>query len=199
MIEVSTAAGLGRHHLVRVGALGQIGRFTAVDATRYPRGSHVVVRTARGLELGQVLSPPGESAESARADGSILRGVTAEDHLLSARLEKNRHAAFEACAARLQAMRSPAVLMEVEHLFDGQTLVFYLLGDVTPEVEAMTAQLAELYEAHVQFRQFADAVATGCGPACGTEAATGCTTCATGCSIASACGARNSAGNHAHN
>ncbi|HEY2893774.1 MAG TPA: PSP1 C-terminal domain-containing protein [Pirellulales bacterium] len=199
MIEVSPSAGLGRHHLVRVGALGQIGRFTSVDATRYPRGSQVVVRTARGLELGQVLSPPGEGSESARADGSILRGVTAEDHLLAARLEKNRHAAFVACSARLQAMDSPAVLMEVEHLFDGQTLVFYLLGEVTPEVEAMTGELAELYEAHVQFRQFADAVTTGCGPGCGTETSTGCTTCASGCSIAGACGARNSAGQHAHN
>jgi cell fate regulator YaaT (PSP1 superfamily) len=199
MIEVSAAAGIGRHHLVRVGALGQVGRFTSVDATRYPRGSQVVVRTARGLELGQVLAPPGESSESARADGSILRGVTAEDHLLAARLEKNRHAAFAACSARLQAMHSQAVLMEVEHLFDGQTLVFYLLGEVSPEVEAMTNELAELYEAHVLFRQFADAVNTGCGPGCGTETAGGCATCASGCSIASACSTRNPSRQHAHN
>ena len=42
------------HHLVRVGALGHVGRFTAVDAVRYPRDSRVVVRTGRGLELGEV-------------------------------------------------------------------------------------------------------------------------------------------------
>ena len=186
---------LGRQHLVRVGALGHVGRFTAVDAVRYPRNSRVVVRTGRGLELGEVLSPPGESADEGNADGSILRGLTIEDQLLAARLEMNRQAAFEACAARLTAISSPAVLMDVEHLFDGQTLLFYFLGEVTPELEAITDELAELYETHVQFRRFAEAVETGCGPGCGTDAAAGCKTCVSGCAVASACPTR---GGHQH-
>lgn len=186
---------VGRQHLVRVGALGHVGRFTAVDAVRYPRHSRVVVRTGRGLELGEVLAPPGESADNGSADGSILRGLTVEDQLLAARLEKNRQAAFEACAARLTAIRSPAVLMDVEHLFDGQTLLFYFLGEVTPELEAITDELAELYETHVQVRRFTEAVDTGCGPGCGTDAAAGCKTCVTGCAVASACPTRA----HSHN
>ena len=51
---------MSRFHLVRVGAMGQVGRFAAVDAVRYPRHSRVVLRTRRGLEIGQVLSPPDE-------------------------------------------------------------------------------------------------------------------------------------------
>src|SRR5471032_697032 len=137
---------MGRQHLVRVGALGHVGRFTAVDAVRYPRYSRVVVRTGRGLELGEVLDPPANSAEEERADGSILRGLTIEDQLLEARLEKNRQAAYEACAARLSELSLPATLMDVEHLFDGQTLLFYFLGEMTPELEALTQELAELYE-----------------------------------------------------
>jgi cell fate regulator YaaT (PSP1 superfamily) len=183
---------LGRQHLVRVGALGHVGRFTAVDAVRYPRHARVVVRTGRGLELGEVLAAP-EGPDSGPADGSILRGVTIEDQLLAARLEKHRQEAFEACAARLQAMNAPAVLMDVEHLFDGRTLVFYFLGPMTPEVEALTAELAELYEAHVQFRRFTEAVNGGCGPGCGTDAAAGCKTCATGCALAGACPTRGHA------
>ncbi len=186
---------VGRQHLVRVGALGHVGRFTAVDAVRYPRNSRVVVRTGRGLEVGEVLSPPGESADNGSADGSILRGLTIEDQLLAARLEKNRQAAFEACAARLTAISSTAVLMDVEHLFDGQTLLFYFLGEVTPELEAITDELAELYETHVQFRRFTEAVDTGCGPGCGTDAAAGCKTCVSGCAVASACHTR---GGHQH-
>ena len=186
---------VGRQHLVRVGALGHVGRFTAVDAVRYPRHSRVVVRTGRGLELGEVLSPPGENSDLLSADGSILRGLTIEDQLLAARLEQNRHAAFEACAARLAAINSPAVLMDVEHLFDGQTLLFYFLGEVTPELEAITSELAELYETHVQFRRFTEAVDTGCGPGCGTDAAAGCKTCASGCALAGACSTRA----HHHN
>jgi cell fate regulator YaaT (PSP1 superfamily) len=197
MIDTPAAieATVGRQHLVRVGALGHVGRFTAVDAVRYPRHSRVVVRTGRGLELGEVLSPPGENSDLLSADGSILRGLTIEDQLLAARLEQNRHAAFEACAARLAAINSPAVLMDVEHLFDGQTLLFYFLGEVTPELEAITSELAELYETHVQFRRFTEAVDTGCGPGCGTDAAAGCKTCASGCALAGACSTRA----HHHN
>ncbi len=180
---------LGRQHLVRVGALGHIGRFTSVDAVRYPRGTRVVIRTGRGLELGEVLAEP-LGADSTPADGSILRGLTVEDQLLEARLEKNRQAAYQACAERLAAMRSPTVLMDVEHLFDGRTLVFYFLGEMTPELEALTAELAELYESQVQFRKFAEAVSEGCGPGCGTEDAAGCKTCVSGCAVAAACPTR---------
>jgi hypothetical protein len=118
--------------------------------------------------------------------------VTPEDRLLEARLQKNRDAAYEACAARLAELSSPAMLMDVEHLFDGRTLLFYFLGDMTPELEALTAELAELYETHVEFRRFTEAVTVGCGPGCGTEEATGggCKTCVAGCAVASACAAR---------
>jgi cell fate regulator YaaT (PSP1 superfamily) len=185
---------LSRQHLVRVGAQGHVGRFTSVDAVRYPRHARVVVRTGRGLELGEVLAEP-EGTDSGPADGSILRGVTVEDQLLAARLEKHRQSAYDACAARLAEMNSQAVLMDVEHLFDGQTLLFYFLGEMTPELEALTAELAELYETQVQFRRFAEAVNEGCGPGCGTDAAAGCKTCVTGCAVASACATR---GQHSH-
>ena len=181
-----------RHHLVRVGALGHVGRFTAVDAVLYPRHSRVVVRTGRGLELGEVLAPPGERADDDAADGSILRGVTPQDRLLEVRVEKNRQAAYVACAARLVERDLPAVLMDVEHLFDGRTLLFYFLGDMTPELETLTGELAELYETHVQFRRFTETVTEGCGPGCGTECAEGpgCKTCASGCAVASVCATR---------
>jgi hypothetical protein len=83
-------------------------------------------------------------------------------------------------------------LLDVEHLFDGRTLFFYFLGEVPPEVEAMTAELADLYDAQAKFRQFAQMVEEGCGPGCGTDEATGggCSTCATGCSVAGSCGTR---------
>lgn len=187
MIETAIPSSLGRLHLVRVGALGQVGQFMAVDLARYPRHERVIVRTGRGLELGEVLAPPGNAPDIARADGSILRRVTVEDQLLSARLEQNRQAAMAACAERLAAINSAAVLMDVEHLFDGRTLVFYFLGQMTEELEALTAELAELYETHVQFRRFTQSVNEGCGPGCGTDAAAGCKTCVTGCAVAGAC------------
>ncbi|MDX1948217.1 MAG: PSP1 C-terminal domain-containing protein [Pirellulaceae bacterium] len=181
-------------HWIRFGAFGSVGRFAAVDSRCYPRGARVVCRTRRGLEIGEVLSPQGDSSDGS-ADGTLLRGVTAEDDLLIARLEKNRDAAWQACQDRLVAAGIPAVLVDVEHLFDGQSLFFYFLGETTPELDAITAELAETYEAQVQFRKFTDTLTAGCGPGCGTDdAENGCASgaCST-CAVVSACGGQRRA------
>jgi cell fate regulator YaaT (PSP1 superfamily) len=198
---------MSRYHLIRVGAMGQVGRFAAVDAVRYPRHSRVIVRTRRGLETGDVLAPPDDVDDPredagdivgddgpAFADGDLLRGMTIEDELLQARLESNRQEAYEACARLLAEHRVPTMLVDVEHLFDGQGLFFYFLGDVPPEVESFTGRLAETYEAKVQFRKFTETLIEGCGPGCGTEEAKGqggCDSC-TSCAVASACGTKGS-------
>ncbi len=184
---------MSHYHLVRVGAMGQVGRFTAVDAVHYPRRSRVVVRTRRGLEMGEVLCPPDDCEDGGSfPDGELLRGVTVQDELLQARLEKHRQDAYAACAAMLTENRIPAVLVDVEHLFDGQGLFFYFLGDVTPELEALTERLADTYEANVQFRKFTETLIEGCGPGCGTDEVKGrggCESC-TSCAVAGACGTK---------
>ena len=177
------------HHLVRVGVMGQVGRFRSVDAVRYPRGRRVVVRTRRGLEIGDVLLPhPGDTGPS-DCDGDILRRMTVEDELLAQRLEQNKHRAYDACRRKLQSAGATATLIDVELLFDGRSLFFYFLGEVTPQIDALTAELAGLYQAKVKFRQFTEALLHGCGPDCGTEDASGgCDSC-TSCAVAGACGA----------
>jgi hypothetical protein len=173
--------------------MGQVGRFSAVDAVRYPRHCRVVVRTKRGLEVGDVLSPPDDGDDSrAFADGEILRGMTIQDDLLQARLEKHRQDAYAACARMLNDSGVTAMLVDVEHLFDGQGLFFYFLGEVPPEVEAYTERLALTYEAKVQFRKFTETLIEGCGPGCGTDEAKGrggCDSC-TSCAVAGACGTK---------
>jgi len=183
---------MSRHHFVRVGALGHVGRFTAVDAVRYPRSARVIVRTSRGLEVGEVLALCDAPIERGAGDGAILRGMTVEDQLIEARLEKNRDQAFRACVRKLRELEANATLLDVEHLFDGRSLFFYFLGDVPSEVEAFTQELAEAYDGVAQFRKFADTMTIGCGPGCGTEEAAGqgCVSCATGCAVAGSCGTR---------
>src|SRR5580704_5719026 len=199
---IRTPTSLDQNHLVRVGRLGQIGSFAAIDRTCYPRRARVIVRSERGLELGEVLAGPGsaageqpageQSATGAMLTGSILRGATEADELLALRLERNRQAALAACTQRLTQLERPVALVDVEHSFDGRTLRFYFLGETDEQVEALVGELAELYEAEVQIRSFAETLTNGCGPGCGTEEATGggCTSCATGCAVASACGTR---------
>lgn len=189
--EDVTISGMG-YHLVRYSLLGEVGRFVATDSVRYPRNSRVIVRSPRGLEVGEVLAEPFPTAPMHRNDGQILRKMTVEDELLVARLEKHRHTAFEACTSLLRENDVSAALMDVEHLFDGAGLFFYFLGEIPPEAEQFTQQLAKQYETTVEFRKFAETLAEGCGPGCGTEAAMGqggCESC-TSCAVAAACGTK---------
>ncbi len=176
--------------------MGHVGRFTAVDAVQYPRGMRVVVRTGRGLEVGEILAPAAAD-EIGNSDGSILRGMTTADDLLETRLQKNKQAALAACVDRMATLKPGTVLLDAEHTFDGRQIYFYFLGEVTPEIEAFTSELAEVYESQAQLRKFAETLTAGCGPGCGTEAATGsgCSSCGAGCSVAKACGTSRGARN----
>jgi hypothetical protein len=115
--------------------------------------------------------------------------MTVEDQLLEARLAKDRDRAFRACQRRLRELGVTAALTDVELLFDGRSLYFYFLGELTPEIEAVTQNLAETYDSVAQLRRFADTMTVGCGPGCGTEnaAGAGCVTCVTGCAAGGAC------------
>lgn len=177
-------------HLVRTGSAGEVGRFNALDAVTYRRGQRVIVRTERGLETGEVMVPPPIESTAGRIDGPLIRAMTTEDMLLEERLVRHRQRAFDSCVEILSQRQLPVHLMDVEHLFDGKTLVFHFLGDEPPELADVVNELTERYESQVEFRKFAEALTLGCGPDCGTEAAAGngCSTCSTGCAVSDICG-----------
>jgi cell fate regulator YaaT (PSP1 superfamily) len=186
-------------HLVRYGVMGVVERFAAVDGSRYARGTRVICRTPRGTETGEVLGPAnsdlGGASSLSAVRGQILRRIGVEDDLLISRLSSRRDQAFADCQTLLQLRRIDATLIDVEQLFDGETLLFYFLGETSPELDAITAELRETYSTAVEFRQFADTLEHGCGPGCGTEAAAGngCGTsggCST-CAVVAACGAKH--------
>lgn len=179
-------------HLIRVGCVGSVGRFRSADGSAVPRGLQVVVRTKRGLELGEVLATDAEAAPL-EADGPLLRRATESDRLLQERLERRRDQAYKSCVELLADRGSSSVLVDAELLFDGRGLYFYFLGEVDPTADQLTAELARAYDAEARIGAFAETLAEGCGPGCGTEdAVNGCGapgSCST-CSVASACGLR---------
>lgn len=172
--------------------MGHVGRFDSVDGTRYARRARVICRTSRGLEVGEVLAA--RQANGEKADGDLIRKVTVEDDLMLVRLDQHRDDALRACRQLIESRGFGTALLDVEHLFDGQSLYFYFLGEVPPALGALTDELAEIYEANVKFQQFAETLTAGCGPGCGTEEAdNGCASGACGsCAVAEACGSRGS-------
>lgn len=172
------------HYLLRVGIDGTVGSFRALEPLSLARRTRVVCRTNRGLEVGEVLA---DDPDCRPAIGDLIRKVTVEDDLLLARLERGKLLAFDECCRWLEERGITIPLVDVEHLLDGQSLYFHFLGEVTPDIEAITVELAEVYEFHAQFRRFTETLTAGCGPGCGTDEAergcsTGhCSTCAVAC------------------
>ncbi|QEG21664.1 PSP1 C-terminal domain-containing protein [Mariniblastus fucicola] len=176
-------------HLVQIGLLGTIGKFVAADRNAYVRDVEVICRTARGLEVGRVICAVDSAVAAEEHDGELLRRVGREDRAIVERLDRFRDRAFLACRKLLTERNLRATLVDVEHLFDGQSIWFYFLGEVSPEVESLTNELAEVYESKVKFRKFAETLAQGCGPDCGTGSS--CGDCS-GCALSGGCGVKKS-------
>lgn len=173
-------------YYVRVGPLGSLGRFVSVDPVRFRRGTRVICRTTRGLEIGEITAwidaePP------TCPDGTILRGMTPEDEFLWQRLNDRRDHAFQECQDMLKSFGISAVLIDAEILFDASSIYFYFLGEPPQTDSTLLASLAAQYESEIRFAEFAAAVEHGCGPGCGTESAQGCGDACSTCSVAQAC------------
>ena len=174
---------MGKPYLVKIGLMGMIDRYDAPDYRSYARDEQVICRTPRGLEAGRILCELESGIDRVEPDqkGQLLRPTSSADQMILQRLQRHRDRAFEACNALLKQEQVGAVLVDVEHLFDGESIFFYFLGDVPEQVHAITAQLSEVYEQKVQFRKFTETLSKGCGPGCGTTAskcgANGCANC----------------------
>ena len=160
---------------------------TGRSAVELDRGRRVIVRTSRGVELGEVVRRCHGESGAGQSTVSILRPTTDEDELLIRRLERHKRAAVEACRTELSESGSKSILLDVDQLFDGGTLVMHFLGPVDEVAESITKKVVDRYESIVRTRHFSKLLRDGCGPACGTEAGGGCGSSCAGCAVASAC------------
>lgn len=181
-------------YLVQVGFAGDCFFFPAVDSGNEGTGStlelkhqdRVLVQTPRGVELGTVMNQVTHVSDTALR---ILRRVTREDAMLIGRLEQHKVDAVRRCQRVLSESESDAVLIDVDHLFDGNSLVLHFLGPVDALGRELTDEIVRQYEAEVQSIRLSELMNKGCGPGCGTEASGGCgsneacSTCSTGCAL----------------
>jgi hypothetical protein len=172
------------HYFIRIGALSEIRVASALIPIS--RGRRVVVRSPRGVELAEIVSPL-ENSRSRRATAErseiafrILRPTSGSDELLIDRLEKYKQDAVAACRERLQRAGSRTVLLDVDQLLDGGTLVMHFLGEVDESARAVADEIAADYESIVRTNHLSELLSSGCGPDCGTGA--GCGSSCAGCS-----------------
>jgi cell fate regulator YaaT (PSP1 superfamily) len=143
------------HWIVRHGAMRFLGEFDP-EAGVYARGDEVVVRTERGNEVGQVLCPADPRAVELLSEptaGRIVRKLTAEDQQERQRLRQQEQRELETCERFVQQRRLQMELVDVEHLFGGERIVFFFLAEKRVDFRELVKDLAREYQTRIEMRQ----------------------------------------------
>ena len=147
---------MGTKHVVRYGAMRVLGHFESGNGNAISRGSRVVVRTERGLEVGDVLCPASERTPEFLTDsqgGQILRPLSTDDEREQDRIRAGEKSEFD-FACRMVTERSlQMVLVDLEHLFGGERVVLYYLSEKRVDFRELVKGLASEFQTRVEMRQ----------------------------------------------
>src|SRR5207302_5639773 len=117
--------------LVRHGAMRFLGTFDPGEGKTYKRGERVVIRTDRGVEVGDVLGEAVPQAVKQLSDptsGQIIRSLSGDDNAVLARVKETERRELETCQQFVTERRLQMELVDAEHLFGGERVVFYFLA-----------------------------------------------------------------------
>jgi hypothetical protein len=118
-----------RSYLIRYGLMGEVGRFSADLDEKIERGCTVVIRSHRGLELGEVLiETPRTAAAPAAAAARVLRPAGPDDLEQARRAGLERAIRYEACSSILHEGLWPFAIVDVEPLLEPARTVLHYLG-----------------------------------------------------------------------
>jgi hypothetical protein len=144
-----------RSYLIRYGTASQIGRFGANPESAFARGDLVVIRSHRGIELGEVLVEGGDQASELGGTSSatrILRPAALEDIREAQRAEGERDGRFAKCAQVLEGGAWPIDLIDVEPLLEGKRTVLHYLGARLPDVTPLLAAFRSSCDLDIMFQ-----------------------------------------------
>jgi cell fate regulator YaaT (PSP1 superfamily) len=132
-------------YLVAHGLFGHFGRFRAAAALDLPRGSAVVIRSDRGMEIGRVLRP----ATSRHAVflpnttvGALLRAAGPDDTALASRMAVRAEELLARGEQLIQTLGLPVALFDAEVLLDGKRAVVQHLRWGSTDVRELVSTLA---------------------------------------------------------
>jgi cell fate regulator YaaT (PSP1 superfamily) len=143
-------------YIVRHGVMRFLGEFEPNADAVYQRGDGVIATTERGLEAGEVLceaSPRAVAMLSEPTRGQIVRVMTIADHEAALQLHEKEVAEFARCAEFILQRRLQMELVDVEHLFGGERVIFYFLAEKRVDFRELVKDLAREYRTRIEMRQ----------------------------------------------
>jgi cell fate regulator YaaT (PSP1 superfamily) len=148
---------MGTEYVVRYGGTRNVAEFSARAEPMFLRHAAVIVRTDRGTEWGEVLCPASEQTRNylgtQQAVGKILRDASVEDHVLRDQLYVQERDEFLGCQEMIAERRLQMQLVDVEHLFGGERLIFYYLAEQRVDFRELVKALAKRFKTRIEMRQ----------------------------------------------
>src|SRR5207248_387491 len=144
------------HWIVRHGVMRFLGDFEPGEGVPCQRGSCVLTRTERGLEVGDILceaTPRAMEMITEPTKGQIIRLLTADDQEAAGGLKEKERQEFDACQRFIHERQLQMALVDVEHLFGGERIVFYFLSEKRVDFRELVKDLAREFQTRIEMRQ----------------------------------------------
>ncbi len=116
---------------------------------------HVVVETARGLELGQVVISPKQvlASEVSKPLKPVVRKAEPADIKRAQELEAKEEEALAECAKLIDKLHLSMKLLSAEYNLDGRRLTFYFSAGERIDFRELVRELANRLKVRVELRQ----------------------------------------------
>ena len=163
-----------KYILVRYGRMSTLGLFEHHETGILKVHTRVVIKTSRGLELGYLVGrfssyKSGQfrlSQEQIKeyfnnddvdfsqgTAGKFIRYATAADISEERHLRKIAREEMEYCRRFVKEMDLPMKIVDAEHVFGGERIIFYFMSDGRVDFRDLVKRIAQEYQTRIEMRQ----------------------------------------------
>ena len=139
---------------VRFRQAGKVYYFDPGDK-KLERNQHVIVETAKGVEIGTVVLPNREMAEEkiVMPLKKIIRIATEKDEETERKNREKEKEAFQICLEKIAKHKLEMKLIDAEYTFDNNKLLFYFTADGRIDFRELVKDLASVFRTRIELRQ----------------------------------------------
>ena len=148
---------MASRYVIRYGLMRLLGEFSGRDDDSFSRGTEVILRTDRGVEWGEVLSPATSRTRDLlgrqAGTGKILREANDDDRSRLQELHLQERVEYEGCRRMIEENRLQMQLVDAERVFGGERLVFYYVSEKRVDFRELVKSLAREFRTRIEMRQ----------------------------------------------
>ena len=118
-------------------------------------GMHAIVETARGVEIGTVITGPREVSEESVIQPlkPVIRIATEADERQAEKNREKEKEAYRICLEKIAKHELDMKLVEAEYTFDNNKLLFYFTADGRIDFRELVKDLAAVFRTRIELRQ----------------------------------------------